>query len=92
MGKTKEAGGKRGEPRILYIKEGVDVGEHWSIVLVGIGAGFLQAIIIFVLMSIKKDIADIWSRIYDHYHEVECDSENCKTLKTGNVIIPARHG
>lgn len=68
------------------------MGDNWLIVLVGIGAGFLQAIIIFVLMGIKKDINDIWDRIYTHYHEVECGSKECTMLKTGNVVIPARHG
>jgi len=56
----------------------------------GLCIGFLQAIIIFILVGIKKDQADIWKRINSHYHEVACGAAECKGLKTGNVIIP--HG
>ena len=58
------------------------------IAIVGIGVGFLQAIVIFMLRGIKTEIADIWSRVNAHYHEVSCDNDDCRMLKTGNVIIP----
>ena len=60
------------------------------VTLVGIGVGFLQGIIIFLLAGIKAEIADIWKRMNSHYHEVSCEGPDCKALKTGNVIIP--HG
>jgi len=50
--------------------------------------GFLQAIIIFILAGIKKDQADMWKRMNSHYHEVSCANDDCRMLKTGNVIIP----
>ena len=50
--------------------------------------GFLQAIIIFILVGIKKDQTDMWKRMNSHYHEVSCDNTDCRMLKTGNVIIP----
>ena len=51
--------------------------------------GFMQAIIIFILAGIKKEVADIWHRMNSHYHEVECNNDECKRLKTGNVVIPS---
>jgi len=50
--------------------------------------GFLQAIIVLVLMGIRSDIKDIWDRLYNHYHEVECGGTDCGRLHTGNVVIP----
>ncbi len=55
---------------------------------IGIGVGFLQGIVIYVLSGIKKDQVDIWKRMNSHYHEVFCSNEDCRTLRTGNVIIP----
>lgn len=53
-----------------------------------IGIGFLQGIVIFILSGMKKDQADMWERMNSHYHEASCENENCKKLRTGNVIIP----
>lgn len=64
--------------------------QHWSMALVGLGVGILQALIIAILMGIKTNIEDLWDRIYDHYHEVECDSKECTALKTGNVVVPGK--
>jgi len=58
------------------------------ITIAGIVVGFLQAIIIFMLSGIKTEIADIWSRMNSHYHEVSCANDDCRMLKTGNVVIP----
>jgi hypothetical protein len=62
--------------------------EQTIVTIVGIAVGVLQGIMIFVLSGIRKDIADIWKRINSHYHEVSCSNDDCKSLKTGNVIIP----
>ena len=56
--------------------------------VIGITAGFLQAIIIFILASIKKDQAIMWKRMDNHYHEIECQNHECTALRTGNVVIP----
>lgn len=48
----------------------------------------LQALIVLILNGIKSDIKEIWTRIYDHYHEVQCGNAECKKLRTGNVIVP----
>ena len=58
------------------------------IAITGVGVGFLQGIVIYILSGIKKDQTDIWKRMNSHYHEVSCSNEDCRTLKTGNVIIP----
>ena len=64
--------------------------ETTIITVVGIFIGFMQAIIFYILRGIKADQADIWKRMNSHYHEVSCSNEECRTLKTGNVIIPTR--
>lgn len=69
-------------------KKGDKAMETTIVALVGIGVGFLQGIIIFMLTGIKTEIADIWSRMNSHYHEVSCSGPECHALKTGNVIIP----
>ncbi len=56
--------------------------------VIGIVVGFMQAVIIFMLAGIKKDQADIWERINNHRHEVTCTGQDCRQLKTGDVIIP----
>jgi len=62
------------------------------ITIIGIIVGFLQAIVIYILSGMKKDQEEIWKRMNSHYHEVSCDNNDCRTLKTGNVIIPGRTG
>ena len=62
--------------------------ESTVITIVGISVGFLQGIGIYILSGIKKDQADIWKRMNSHYHTATCDNSDCRTLKTGNVIIP----
>jgi hypothetical protein len=70
-----------------------------TITLIGVGVGFMQGIIIFVLMgfrsdmaTLKQDMKDMWKRTNSHYHEVSCSNDECKSLKTGNVIIPRESG
>jgi len=55
---------------------------------IGIGSGLLQGIIILYLKDIKKTQDVIWKRLNSHYHEVHCDNDECKHLRTGNVVIP----
>ena len=62
--------------------------DHIVITVIGLMVGFLQAIIIYNLSGIKKDITDTWKRVNNHYHEVSCANDACKRLTTGNVIIP----
>jgi hypothetical protein len=69
-------------------KWGALMSENMAIALVGIGVGILQGLILLVLSGIKSDIKDLWTRVYDHYHEVHCDNAECNSLKTGNVIVP----
>ena len=56
--------------------------------VIGIFISALLVIAIFLLADIKTEIADIWKRMNSHYHEVTCDNSDCRSLKTGNVIIP----
>jgi hypothetical protein len=58
------------------------------VTIIGIGVGILQTVIIFLLSGIKSEIADIWQRMNNHYHEVSCANDECKKLLTGNVVIP----
>jgi hypothetical protein len=48
----------------------------------------LQTIIASMLSDMKKSIDRTWKRINNHYHEVECSNVDCRTLRTGNVILP----
>lgn len=60
-------------------------------VVIAVSTAFLsilQALIIVILNGIKSDINDLWERIYDHYHEVQCENSQCHSLRTGNVIVP----
>ena len=60
------------------------------ITIIGIIVVFLQGLGGYILSGIKKDQADIWKRMNSHYHEVSCDNNDCRMLKTGNVIIPMK--
>lgn len=62
--------------------------ESTVINIIGISVGFLQGVIIFLLTGMKTDISDVWKRMNNHYHEIECNNPECRTLKTGNVVIP----
>jgi len=44
--------------------------------------------IYFILVGIKTDQKDIWKRLYNHYHEIDCKNDDCARAKTGNVIVP----
>jgi len=60
------------------------------LVVVGVVIGFMQAIIIMLLVGLKGELNDVWDRIYNHYHEIECDNRDCTALHTGSVVIPHR--
>lgn len=62
----------------------------YILTLVGIVIGFMQAVMIMLLLGLKSDIKDLWDRVYNHYHEIECPSADCTAVKTGNVVVP--HG
>jgi len=62
--------------------------ESAILTIAGIIITVLQTVIIFILTNMKTDIADIWKRVDNHYHVVECSNADCRGLKTGNVIIP----
>lgn len=62
----------------------------YIITLVGIVIGFMQAVMIMLLLGLKGDIKDLWDRVYNHYHEIECNNADCTAVKTGNVVVP--HG
>lgn len=63
---------------------------NWQVTLsiVGITVAFLQVIMIYQLSQLKAELREIWSRLNNHYHVVECENDACKRLRTGNVIIP----
>lgn len=52
----------------------------------------LKALITGYCAENKRAHDDIWDRVNGHHHEVECNSEDCGKVRTGNVIIdtPAR--
>ncbi len=58
----------------------------------GVFIGILQGLILMILNGIRGDIKDLWSRIYDHYHEITCSNDQCHMLKTGNVVVPGAKG
>lgn len=62
----------------------------WTVTLsiVGVVVAFLQFIMVYQLHDLKSSFKDVWRRLNNHYHEVECNNEACKKLQTGNVIIP----
>jgi len=62
--------------------------DTWAVAGAGAAVGFLQAMILLVLMGIKSDLKDVWNRLHNHYHEVEYGGEDCGKLHTGNVVIP----
>jgi hypothetical protein len=58
--------------------------------IIGLGVGLLQGVVIFILNGMRKDHEEMWGRINSHYHEITCSNDDCRNLKTGNVIIPGR--
>lgn len=74
--------------------------ENLWIGLVGFLILIIQGLVAYYVSSIndkikticaenKEDHKDIWSRVYGHYHEIECESAECGKVHTGNVIIPS---
>ena len=62
--------------------------EETIVAIAGISVGFLQGIIILILVGIRNDIVDLWKRVENHAHEVSCSGPDCRSLHSGNVIIP----
>lgn len=60
------------------------------LVVIGIVIGFMQAIIIMLLIGLKSELKDVWERVYNHYHVIECDNRDCTALHTGNVVVPQK--
>jgi|WetSurMetagenome_2_1015567.scaffolds.fasta_scaffold316425_1 hypothetical protein len=62
--------------------------ENWAIAIIGIFVTILNLLILMIVSGIKADIKDLWARVYNHRHEVNCNSDECHALRTGNVIVP----
>lgn len=58
-----------------------------TIIIGGILA-LVNALILLTLNGMRTEMKDIWKRVYNHYHEIDCENPDCKKLKTGNVIVP----
>ncbi|MFA5340422.1 MAG: hypothetical protein WC332_01470 [Clostridia bacterium] len=58
------------------------------IIIIGGILTLVNALILLTLNGIKNDIKDLWKRVYNHYHEIDCENPDCKKLKTGNVVVP----
>jgi hypothetical protein len=59
-----------------------------AVAIIGGILALINALILLTLNSIKQEIKDVWKRVYNHYHEIDCENPDCKKLKTGNVIVP----
>ena len=58
------------------------------IAIIGIAVGFMQAVILLYLSSIKADIKDVWERMYDHTHTIKCSGKDCDVRETGGIVVP----
>ena len=72
---------------------------EFLISVIGAALAIINGLVLFILSGIKsnqKDMKesneanqkDMWERIYNHYHEIECGNADCKKLRTGNVVVP----
>jgi len=66
----------------------VDTTSQIILAIAGLVIGILQTVIISMLADMRQSIDRTWKRINNHYHEVECSNVDCRTLRTGNVILP----
>ena len=65
--------------------------------IIGICIGFLQGLIIFILLGQNRKIdkickdnllahSDLWKRINTHKHEISCGNKSCE-VEMGGVVI-----
>ena len=66
----------------------MDTTSQIILAIAGLAIGILQTIIISMLADMRQSIDKTWKRVNNHYHEIECSNVDCRTLKTGNVILP----
>ena len=66
----------------------MDATSQIILAIAGLVIGILQTVIISMLADMRQSIDRTWKRINNHYHEVECSNVDCRTLRTGNVILP----
>jgi hypothetical protein len=62
--------------------------ENLLIGIIGAALTIINGLSFFILVGIKSDTADLWKRLYNHYHEIECENKACAKVKTGNVVVP----
>jgi hypothetical protein len=91
-GKGKPPARPSKQEKIDIIKKGkvnpVDTTSQIILAIAGLVIGILQTVIISMLADMRQSIDRTWKRINNHYHEVECSNVDCRTLRTGNVILP----
>jgi len=64
------------------------MGTDMVVAISAASVGVLQALIIFILINVRRGQEEMWKRVNSHYHEASCDNGSCKNLRTGNVILP----
>ncbi|OPY07471.1 MAG: hypothetical protein A4E68_01780 [Syntrophaceae bacterium PtaB.Bin095] len=58
---------------------------NWLLVI-SIGIGIAQGIIIVQNKSFKEEIRQLWARADSHGHKIECDAQECKARTTAVII------
>ena len=47
----------------------------------------------FILSGIKKDLSDMWERMYGHEHVIDCVNRECNAKITQGVVVHGeKHG
>jgi len=58
---------------------------NWLLVI-SIGIGIAQGIIIVQNKSFKEEIRQLWDRADSHGHKIKCDAQECKARTTAVII------
>lgn len=57
------------------------------IAIIGALLVILNGLGLFIMAGMRQDMKDIWRRMYNHEHTIECDNVSCAS-KTNGVLIP----
>ncbi len=71
------------------IRMGADATIQIAATIIGSLLLLVNGFALFVLSGMRQDMKEIWDRMYDHEHMIECKNASCEITKTSGVIVPS---
>lgn len=73
-------------------KTSTDSSQSIAVSIIGALLVIINGLGLFIMMGMRQDNRDLWDRIYNHEHTIDCGNKECDAKETKGVVVTARIG